>query len=204
VTDFPAASGPRQARAVDKRDRIVAAARRTFHEQGIERTTLADVAAAAGVPVGNLYYYFKTKDDLIGAVLDAYNGDYAMIDKLLAGHAMPQDRLKALVGLLTSAKDRIALYGCPIGTLCSELDKRDDDVRARAATVLGRLISTAEQEFRHMDRPDAHELAIALIAAYEGAALLANTLRDPQILTAEAHRLERWIDTLAAAGQPHP
>jgi TetR/AcrR family transcriptional regulator, transcriptional repressor for nem operon len=31
--------------------------------KGVERTTLADVAQAADVPVGNVYYYFKTKDE---------------------------------------------------------------------------------------------------------------------------------------------
>ena len=43
-----------------KRARLVAAACQVLHEQGVERTTLADIALAAGVPVGNVYYYFKT------------------------------------------------------------------------------------------------------------------------------------------------
>ena len=34
------------------------------------------------------------------------------------------------------------------------------------------------------------------MAAYEGAALLANTLRDPGVLSGSAHRLDRWVDTL--------
>ena len=42
-------------RRSDKRDRLVAAATQLLVEQGIERTTLADVAAAANVPVGNVY-----------------------------------------------------------------------------------------------------------------------------------------------------
>jgi hypothetical protein len=35
-----------------------------------------------------------------------------------------------------------------------------------------------------------------LVASWEGNALLANTLRDPDLVTAEARRLERWIDSL--------
>ena len=48
--------------AAGKRERLVAAACLVLHEQGVERTTLADIAQAADVPVGNVYYYFKTKD----------------------------------------------------------------------------------------------------------------------------------------------
>lgn len=51
-------------------------------------------------------------------------------------------------------------------------------------------------QFRALGRPDAHELAVNLIATYEGSALLANTFRDPDILAREARRLNDWIDTL--------
>ena len=151
-------------------------------------TTLADVATAAGVPLGNVYYYFKTKDDLIRAVLDAYDDDYRKVHELLDAQPAPPDRLKAFVGLLAGAAERITRYGCPIGSLCSELDKRNDALTDRGASVLGRLIDIATAEFAGMGRADAR---------YEGAALLANTLRDPAILTGEANRLQRWIDSLA-------
>ena len=48
---------------------------------------------------------------------------------------------------------------------------------------------------------DARELAVALIAAYEGIALLAATLRDPGLIGTEGGRLERWIDSLAGSGR---
>ena len=50
-----------QAGPLGKRERLIAAAAQRIYEQGVEKTTLADIAAAAGVPLGNVYYYFKTK-----------------------------------------------------------------------------------------------------------------------------------------------
>ena len=47
-----------------------------------------------------------------------------------------------------------------------------------------------------MGRRDAHDLALDLLAAYEGRALLANTLRDPNLLADASHRIDRWIDSL--------
>ena len=52
-----------------KRERLVAGAREVIHQQGVEKTTIADIARAADVPVGNVYYYFKTKDELVAAAI---------------------------------------------------------------------------------------------------------------------------------------
>ena len=49
----------------------MAGTRQVMHQQGVERTTIADIAQAADVPVGNVYYYFKTKDELIDAAVDS-------------------------------------------------------------------------------------------------------------------------------------
>jgi len=54
-----------------------------------------------------------------------------------------------------------------------------------------------EQQLKAMGRRDARDLAFALLASYEGIALLANTFRDPELMIREGRRLERWIDSLA-------
>jgi TetR/AcrR family transcriptional repressor of nem operon len=180
-----------------KRERLVAAAKKTIHEQGVEKTTLADIAVAADVPVGNVYYYFKTKDALVAAVLDDYGSSYDGLSAKLERQPTPQARLKALVQVLTERSEFLTAYGCPVGSLSSELDKRDDGLRTQAATVLSLLIDWSQEQFQALGRQDARELAVALIAAYEGVTLLASTLRDPALISTEAGRLEHWIDTLA-------
>jgi len=47
------------------RQRLVDTALRLFREEGYEKTTMRAIAQAAGVSVGNAYYYFASKDDLI-------------------------------------------------------------------------------------------------------------------------------------------
>jgi AcrR family transcriptional regulator len=169
-----------------------------LHQQGIERTTLAEIANAADVPAGNVYYYFKTKDDVIAAVIEAHaeqiRTTLASIDRR---HRSPKQRLKAFIREVTSHSELVAKYGCPLGGLCSELDKRVDTPSAIGAAELMRLpIGWAEEQFRSLGHPDAPDLALDLLGAYEGKALLANTLRDPDILSKAAHRLEQWIDQL--------
>jgi AcrR family transcriptional regulator len=180
-----------------KRQRLVDSARELIHHQGIERTTLAEVAELADVPPGNVYYYFKTKDELIEAAIDAHRGEIQALLSSLERQRTPQTRLKALIRVFADQRDIVARYGCPHGSLCQELDKRDTSLRETASVLVALPIDWAEQQFRLMGRRDARDLAIALLSAYQGVSLLSNTFRDPQLLLRETRRLERWIDSLA-------
>jgi TetR/AcrR family transcriptional regulator, transcriptional repressor for nem operon len=190
----PAAAATRRP---GKRERLVAAAADLLHQQGVERTTLADIAQAADVPAGNVYYYFKAKDDVIAAVIESraqqVRATLAAVD---ADHQAPKARLMALVRALMAQGELISRYGCPLGSLCSELDKRPELPGLGAAELMRIPIDWAEQQFRALGRADAHDLALDLMAAYEGSALLANTMRDPGILASAARRMNRWIDAL--------
>ncbi|MBC6461346.1 TetR/AcrR family transcriptional regulator [Actinomadura sp. HBU206391] len=179
-----------------KRERLTDAAVQMLHEQGVEKTTLADIARAAGIPVGNVYYYFKTKDDLVEAAIGAHAQRLRAMIASLDELPTPQDRLKTLIGGWVGQRDLAARFGCPFGTLSSELDKRADGLDRTAAEVMQGLIDWSEQQFRSMGRTDSRDLAVALIAAYQGISLLTNTFRDPELMTREGDRLERWIDSL--------
>ena len=179
-----------------KRERLVAGARDVIHHQGVEKTTIAEIAQAADVPVGNVYYYFKTKDELVGAAIDSYASEARALLDSLDRYRTPKARLKALVRELTARSELAARSGCPMGSLCSELDKRADGLDRSCAEMLRFPIDWAEQQFQTMGRRDARDLAVALIASYQGIALLTNTFHEPELMTREARRLERWIDSL--------
>ncbi|MFI6866364.1 TetR/AcrR family transcriptional regulator [Nocardia sp. NPDC050406] len=180
-----------------KRERLAAAAAQVFHRQGVEKTTIADIARAADVPVGNVYYYFKTKDQLVQAAIGAHASELDAIIAHLEELDAPAERLKSLVRGWVEQRDLAARFGCPSGTLATELDKRDDGLEEELAAVMRRLVDWAERQFAAMGRADARELAVALIAAYQGISLLTNTFRDPELMEIEGRRLERWIDSLA-------
>ena len=179
-----------------KRERLIASATGLLHKQGVENTTLAEIAQSANVPSGNVYYYFKTKDELVGAAIDAHAQAAAAMLTSLERHRTPKARLKALARALTEQRELAVQYGCPHGTLCSELDKRDDGLQQACARLMELTIGWAEEQFRLMGRSDARDLAFALIAAYQGISLLTNTFRDPELMARESRRLERWIGSL--------
>jgi len=189
-----------------KKERLVAAARDLLYRQGVEHTTLADIAETAEVPLGNVYYYFKTKDDLVAAVVQTHVGQLrAGVAALELRHRSPKARLKALVGMGAEQGDTIARYGCPFGTLSSELTKRaGDETDPLAAELMHTLVAWAEEQFRALGRRDARDLAVELVVTYQGSAVVSSALGEPQLFARQTRRLQKWIDALQAPGPERP
>ncbi|MFG2356269.1 TetR/AcrR family transcriptional regulator [Streptomyces sp. NPDC048521] len=188
---------PRRPRRGGKRERLVNAAVQVFHEQGVEKTTLGDIARTAEVPLGNVYYYFKTKDQLVEAAVDAHCDRLGALTARLDALPDPAARLKALVAGWVEQRETAARFGCPFGTLATELDKRDDDLGQASAKVMRALLDWVESQFAQLGRSDAPALAVELVAAYQGMSVLTHTLRDPDLMAAQGERLQSWIDRIA-------
>jgi TetR/AcrR family transcriptional regulator, transcriptional repressor for nem operon len=185
-----------------KRERLVTAAQELVYRQGVARTTLAHIAEAADVPVGNVYYYFKTKDDIVLAVVQSQAQQIeSTLAELERRHRTPKARLKALVRFLAEHADSTAQYGCPHGTLSTEIAKQAEGPDPVAAALIQIQLEWAEQQFRAMGRRDAHDLAVELLVGYQGSAVLTNALTQPDLMARQARRLEKWIDGLAESGR---
>ena len=177
----------------------MASAGELLHRRGAEGPTLAEIANAADVPPGNVYYYFKTRDELVRAVIAARADEVRALLGSLESRSTPRLRLKAMARSWTDMADLVVAFGCPIGTLAADLSRRDDGVGGEAAALIELLIDWAAGQFRAMGRRDARELATTLLAGVQGAAVLANALQDPKLLMRETRRLERWIDDVDQA-----
>jgi TetR/AcrR family transcriptional regulator, transcriptional repressor for nem operon len=186
----------------DKRERLVAAAGELVYHQGVARTTLADIAQAADVPLGNVYYYFKTKDDIVGAVVQTHADQLeSTLDELERRHRSPKARLKAFVRVFAErAASTPSQYGCPYGTLSSELAKRADGPDPLAATLMQIQLDWLEKQLRELGRRDAPDLAVEMVASWQGSGILTSTLGQPDLMARQARRLQHWIETL----QPEP
>ncbi|PZF83917.1 TetR/AcrR family transcriptional regulator [Jiangella anatolica] len=179
-----------------KRERLVAGAADLLHRQGVQRTTLAQIAQHADVPQGNVYYYFKSRDELVDAVIEhrraMVRAELARLDK----RRTPKSRLKGLAETWTQSSDTITSHGCPLGGLSYELNKSHDGLAEHAATVLREILHWAEAQFRELGRRDAAALAVELLSGIQGAVLLANTFGDEALLISQVRRIERWLDSL--------
>lgn len=92
---------------------IVESALRLFRERGYERTTMRAIAEAAGVSVGNAYYYFRSKEELVQGFYDQIAAEHTAAAAVpLAASADLAQRLRAtLLAWLTVAEPYHALAG---------------------------------------------------------------------------------------------
>jgi TetR/AcrR family transcriptional repressor of nem operon len=183
--------------ASGKRKRLVESARLLIHEQGVHATALAEIAERAEVPLGNVYYYFKTKDELVAAVMDDYLQQVRDLLARLDSRQTARSRLKGLTRNWGDAAPIVAQSGCPLGSLCSELAKGSGETSDTGAELFELVLSWTEAQFRELDRRDASDLALTLVSGIQGAALLSNSFHDPRIMTRQVRQLDRWIDSLA-------
>jgi AcrR family transcriptional regulator len=185
--------------AEDKRTELVRAAKRLLHQQGFQRTTLADVAGTAKVPLGNVYYYFKTKEALAEAVIASHEA--ALRERFASWTAEQSDprlRLRCLVRAPLDSADDVIQFGCPHGSLCQELEKlgADAPLAKAGARLLAVYIDWADEQFRELGagRRESRALAADLVAAIQGTMLIAHTMRSGVFLARRLRRVERWLD----------
>ena len=181
-----------------KRDRLVDAAKTMFYQQGVTRSTLADIAQQAQVPLGNVYYHFRTKDALIEAVIQAHVQELQSMLASWQQYASPRERLLKL--LLTSRDEgnMLARYGCPHGSLCQELDKDENSLAHIASHLFQVYLDWTEAQFHQLGKneQEAKDLAIDLISSLQGIYILTNSFRSPELLEQKLQRLEAWVRTL--------
>ena len=183
-------------RVSNKRERLVESATRLFHRAGFKDTSIADIAKDSGVPLGNVYYYFKTKDEMVVAVIEQRA-------EMLKGWARewdnisdPKERLFNLLDKQESEKHEIAKYGCPMGSLCQELDKERSSVARSADGLMGWILKWIIRQFQEMGQEDAEKCGLHMMSAIQGCSVVANALEDPKVIEWETARLKEWIKTL--------
>jgi AcrR family transcriptional regulator len=184
---------------LDKRSRLVSSAMRLFHEGGYDRTSIARIAAEAGVQLGNVYYYFKTKDEIGAAVVQYLSAKNRAMQELWdAREPDPGARLSALIQMYLDNVQGLVHHGCPIAGLCSELRKAKSKVLAeQAASIYGDIQTWLEEQFGLLGRKsDAEQLAAHLLCAVQGSILVSHVFRDTSYLERELHRLQGWLRSL--------
>lgn len=181
----------------DKRSRLTRAAAELTYARGFANVSLADIAEAADMPLGGVYYYFRTKAAIGEAIAAQRSQEFQQLVALWEQAKTPKDRLKAFVQSTVSNRDALVRAGCPVGSLCAELGKEKTPLAAQVAQPLRDLLSWIETQFTAIGRKrDKAGLAIHLLAALQGISLLANCFRDPNLVVEEGKRLNTWIDTL--------
>ena len=181
----------------DNRTRLLQAAVKVTYRYGFGDAALADIAKEASVPLGNVYYYFKSKDEIGGAIIDLRVSRFRKLLQELDKADSPKERLCGFVQIKINNREELARSGCPVGTLCSELQKHGGAVAKKSTVLFAEALTWMEAQFQALGKgADSRGLAVHLLSATQGVSVLAHTFHDPDMIANEAARLKKWIRAL--------
>lgn len=181
-----------------KRDSLISAANKLIYEQTFHITTLADIAKEADVPLGNVYYYFKTKEAILDAVLKQRAAEWHTLFSDWENLEEAKDRLQGMMAHWFNKGETLARFGCMIGSLCQELGKQGGQMAASSAALLTDILQWVQKQFAALgkDEEQATRLAEYFIASLQGTFLLASTFKEPTFLDRQNKILGDWLTAL--------
>ncbi len=186
------------------RDKLVDAARQLFLARGYEATAVADILKRAGVNSGSLYYFFKTKEALLLAVLDRYVEllHPGVIEPAFAQTKDPVERIfVVMAGYRRMLLATGCRQGCPMGNLALEMSEKSEAVREKIAlnfenwrkAIRQCLTDAGDRLLPNVDRDG---LATLILSVMEGGVMLARAYRGIEPFDASVAMLRDYIDRL--------
>ncbi len=192
------------------RARIVGAAARLMFERGIANTSVDEVRSTAGVGGSQMSHYFRDKRDLTRQVIATRRND------VKAFHTQPRlgaldsiDALQSWADACVADVDTVyRLGGCIYGSLAGELIDADDEIHGDLADGYDEwrdLFRTGLAAMRHRGelRPetDPRHLAVALVTAHQGGAMITFATGDPEPLRVAVNAAVDYVRSFAP--RPH-
>jgi TetR/AcrR family transcriptional repressor of nem operon len=186
------------------REHIVEAADRLFYRQGYEHTSFSDIANVVKISRGNFYFHFKSKDEILDAVINRRLADTRkMLNTWEIEGKSPAARIKCFIHILIANRADIERYGCPVGTLCSELGKLNHTARPEANELFTLFRTWLRRQFVLLGREhNADALAMHLLARSQGVAMLASSFQDEDFIRQEVDQMCAWLDASAQTAAP--
>ena len=180
------------------KDKIIQAADQLFYVHGYNQTSFSDIAEETGIPRGNFYYYFKTKDEILGAVLEYRSQQIENLLLACEQHSDdPKQQLLYLIEILVREEDNIIHYGCPLGTLSAELSKMSVSLQQQVTVIFESLRVWIDKKLAvcgFAERSQA--LSMEILARLQGTTVLANVYHDVEFLRRSAEQHKLWLTEL--------
>ena len=165
----------------DTKTKILDTAERMTQTRGVNGFSYLDLADEVGVKTSSIHYHFKSKADLMLAMVERTESVFGKgFDEMQAAIDSPEKRLREVVKLIQAyVKDN---KFCLCGMMAAELQSVSEDVKARLQTFFKQFQAWLEKQFKEMKRKDAKKLAIGFVSTLEGSLLLARLHNDPKII----------------------
>jgi len=182
------------------REQILDAASRLIHVRGFNNTSVDEILKESGVGKGNLYYYFKSKEELGFAILERSIERISteLLDKSFSPGKNPWQQI---VDFLDSQVDRVRQRGCTggcmLGNLALELSDIHEEFRRRLSAAFNRLrarmeatLNQAKGQGTLRSDTDIPRLAHFIVAGFEGAHMMGKLHKNVEVMAGVVEELK--------------
>jgi len=179
---------------------IIEAADQLFYQKGYNLTSFSDIATASNVPRGNLNYHFSTKSEVLTAVIQYRITEMQkMLRRWEREFKTPLERLQRYAKIVSNVEKEVVDYGCPMGTLNSELGKVQPDLKAVTKEQFVVFEKWIKKQFQLMGcSKNAANLTTHLMVWTQGVASMAYIHRDTRLIKREAKAIATWLASLTS------
>ena len=186
------------------KERIIHSAMYLFWERGYNATGMADLLKLSKANSGSFYYFFDSKEALLGEVLDLYLNSLqdVIVKPVFEKRNDPIDRI---FGILAGYREKIIqtnfAYGCPIGRLALEIDPNNQNAREKIAAnfsawidVIRKCLIEAKDYFSI--EINAEEIAQFTLTVMEGAVMQSRMFASVEPFDASVRQLRNYFDLM--------
>lgn len=184
------------AKKTDKRERLITAANALYLEKSIDATTLADISHLAEVPLGNVYYYFKTKAELTSSVIKVrFKLLQEQLTKIEAENATAELQLKAFIQQFLNIKQAEPQnLGFIITVFWTELGKEGGELFKEFMSLPEYIIEWCSKRFAALNQEDkAREAAICLLTGLQGVCTMRHSPQAQDLLPLQTKFIEQAV-----------
>jgi AcrR family transcriptional regulator len=185
------------------RDRIVDASAELMRRQGYSATGVKQIVTEAKAPFGSLYHFFPGGKEQLGAEAIRVSG--ALYEQLIPIVFDPAPDLPSAVraffaGAAEHLRETDYEDACPIATVALEVSSSSETMRQACAEVFESWIvaGVARHEGAGLSETDARELTIFMVAALEGAFVLARAARSTEALEISGELVAQAVERALA------
>lgn len=181
--------------ATDKRERLIAAAIDSFHRQGFANTSIAEVARKAEIAPGNVFYYFRTKEDLAAAVVERWTELVSGYVGQLSAEPDPWRRIELFIEQAGLLRQMYVSLGCPLAAITRDVRQDAPTLAVQAEGVYAVQFRWLEAQFMSasLGADEARLHSRFLMATYHGAIGLAYAQNDETLITDVVDALKSWL-----------
>lgn len=175
--------------ANDKRKRLIQAAKKLFTEKGYQATTLAMIATESDVPLGNVYYYFKSKEAFMDAVINTMDFDLQQQINTYAQQPNPGTRLSSYLDDSVQNSVSLTQYGDSLLNISKQASSVNNDLKEKSISIANTLFQWVQKQFEEMGHERSERQATNFLQKFYG-------ILDLSMIRGEASYLVENIDGL--------